>query len=1070
MAMDSAAVIDVLVRYGTDQKAAEESARIWEIAQDKALKSTLTKEEQLRAQATEKNIAAARRYFKEIEEGRIKSETYSAKQAKEINNKYFADSINLTKRAAREAVEAKIKSAQSTANEEVKITQEKVAKEVEAEKVGRKAIKAERLRNNSAIPFKRIIDAKKSNPNLSTAQAKEQIFARDEFLRQQLLTPAQLKNETNAKRVNANRTAENERLANVELEAQAKLRQINLEWATQTESEFKKIADAEKAIADEKQKKADEYLALVESEKATEQQINEEWAKRIQNIGAAKREQEQADKHPSGNAENVLREDLKSDEAAVAEHFASIKAFNEEAYTEIQKGRAEDDALETKSQHLQVELIKKQGNEAREEKQKEVEAAQQAVAQKIEAEKRATQEAQTEYRKQLHEYQAMASKIGRVAQMIAVASGAAFYGALRLAQGYIANMQQMGKSNDVTKQWTDSMKDMEKSWLRIGAVIADKLLPHLVSVAAIVSKIADFVEAHPDLTGGVVIGAGILTGLSSAVAVLMRLSPLITQIMMTSSATSAVAGAGSGMLFAPAVVGAATSGGIMASLAPILPYIVATVVAAVAAYLIAKNVVEPIIIAGQRALGMQETDVESGFTAGKQALAVSGAGWAMLAQKIRNVTGITELFGFEAEGAGKKAFDAINKFTGLSQSIEKAGEGAEQSSVFGKYENQVVKSYKSMMEDIANLEKQYQQDVTSVIAQAKAQQLALESQHQQNVSNILRAYADNVANITKSYQEAEAQAAQAYEEARANAIQSANEQLESAQESHLERLQKMQEEHNSRVGDLVRARDALGLVKENRDFARAKRDEDAQYKKQMAEIRKNLAKALAEMSANYAKEQARRKEEYEKQLAEAAKQKAEQLKAEQEQYDAQKKSLEENYQMQLQALADNLNEQIRLRREGFSQMLLDLAWERDAELQIRSDGYNAMLAQAEGWAIAMGNIDLVNGTPKQSTDKGERDNAPIMDEGGYATKGLYRLADNGKREWVLDSATTKAAEKLLGGSLSQNKIMAMLAGGSSNKQITLNDNRRFDSKLSLEDRMSIKNDTINILSEVLRGV
>lgn len=80
--------------------------------------------------------------------------------------------------------------------------------------------------------------------------------------------------------------------------------------------------------------------------------------------------------------------------------------------------------------------------------------------------------------------------------------------------------------------------------------------------------------------------------------------------------------------------------------------------------------------------------------------------------------------------------------------------------------------------------------------------------------------------------------------------------------------------------------------------------------------------------------------------------------------------------------------------------------------------------------------------------------------GGYATKqGLYMRGEKG-REFVMNNSTTKAAESVLGGTLSQQRLMAALGG----KRITYTDNRRIDASLSANQRRQIANDTLSILS------
>jgi hypothetical protein len=84
--------------------------------------------------------------------------------------------------------------------------------------------------------------------------------------------------------------------------------------------------------------------------------------------------------------------------------------------------------------------------------------------------------------------------------------------------------------------------------------------------------------------------------------------------------------------------------------------------------------------------------------------------------------------------------------------------------------------------------------------------------------------------------------------------------------------------------------------------------------------------------------------------------------------------------------------------------------------------------------------------------------------GGYVNGGLYNMHPG---EFVMNSETTSAAERLAQGQLSQDAVLGMLAsgGGGGGGRVVWNDNRRFDSRLSVEDRRAINNDTKRILEE-----
>ena len=90
---------------------------------------------------------------------------------------------------------------------------------------------------------------------------------------------------------------------------------------------------------------------------------------------------------------------------------------------------------------------------------------------------------------------------------------------------------------------------------------------------------------------------------------------------------------------------------------------------------------------------------------------------------------------------------------------------------------------------------------------------------------------------------------------------------------------------------------------------------------------------------------------------------------------------------------------------------------------------------------------------------------PIKDSGGPIGKGLFR--NMGGREFVMTNQTTKAAENVIGGNLTQQRLLQALAGGGGSKRVSYYDSRRFDASVSANDRRMIANDTINALAGAL---
>jgi hypothetical protein len=81
--------------------------------------------------------------------------------------------------------------------------------------------------------------------------------------------------------------------------------------------------------------------------------------------------------------------------------------------------------------------------------------------------------------------------------------------------------------------------------------------------------------------------------------------------------------------------------------------------------------------------------------------------------------------------------------------------------------------------------------------------------------------------------------------------------------------------------------------------------------------------------------------------------------------------------------------------------------------------------------------------------------------GGYMPTGLHSVSERNVSEFAMSGRTTKAAETLIGGRLSQENLLSTLAAG---KRITYNDQRRIDSRLSNADRALLVNDVMSAMA------
>lgn len=143
---------------------------------------------------------------------------------------------------------------------------------------------------------------------------------------------------------------------------------------------------------------------------------------------------------------------------------------------------------------------------------------------------------------------------------------------------------------------------------------------------------------------------------------------------------------------------------------------------------------------------------------------------------------------------------------------------------------------------------------------------------------------------------------------------------------------------------------------------------------------------------------------------------------------------------------------------GTNQTWKDIAETGRRLLFISTEGWRMIFAKVGEWLRGLGTA-IGNGFAKMASAISGLFSGKQASGGYAAQKGLYMRGEQG-REFVMTNSTTKAAESVLGGALTQQRLMAALGG----KRITYNDSRRIDASLSANQRRQIANDTLSILS------
>jgi len=573
--------------------------------------------------------------------------------------------------------------------------------------------------------------------------------------------------------------------------------------------------------------------------------------------------------------------------------------------------------------------------------------------------------------------------------------------------------------NKTAERWLAATERINDAQMRIGATLATAVQPYLEQLADLAEKAANFAEEHPEVVKAI---AGLAAGTFAAGAAMMAIG-----LPMNIAATGMQLGGMMGIGGAAAGAAGAGGAGIGAAAVPVIAGLVVSVLAYMGASWIFDKIKQP----GQESLTQE---------AGKSSLMISGI-FSVGLGKLTDTLGLTD---GAAEQAARGAQKMVNAFDRIGEAAPEAGKAIEQAFDKEKWAS-AVNAFIDYRKAEADAEREYSERRSEIVRDYAEQRSEIEARYEQQRTQIMQNYARTRARAEQDFRRQQDQAAAEfaraereayadYQQQRTEAVSSYNQQIEDLESAHRERLRKMAEDHESRVEELVAARDALGLVAEQRRYRREKAEENRSYQEERRQARQDLRNRLAEMDAEYQAEkssraaefarkqqesqeefdlqQQRRKEDYQRQLSE--------LEASHRQ---QQQEAQQHYQQQLTQLSKNYQEEKRRRQQAFNQQLIDLGVHTGKVKQEWDRFYADMETKLRQF------IDRAN---SMGNDAGAGSRA----FGGYAGFGLYRLGDApgggpGGKEFVMNAATTRQAERFIGGGLTQAGLLGALAGGGS---------------------------------------
>jgi hypothetical protein len=629
-----------------------------------------------------------------------------------------------------------------------------------------------------------------------------------------------------------------------------------------------------------------------------------------------------------------------------------------------------------------------------------------------------------------------ARALGEVSQIVAIASSAIFVGASAWAAKYVKDAK---ASTDTIQGWRVALDGINTSQTRVGAVLATVLLPLLKTAQDLAEKGADFVEANPKLIQVGLNIAGVVAGIATIGLAASKGFKIYADIGYTLATAKQVTAAGiyqaaaamsleaaniemaaattkvTGALPAAAVEVAAGAGGAGVGLAggAAAGGLLYTVLAGVSA------LVPPLILLAAE-LAIAKARGQDLWVSFKQmgtiAMATAAGGIVGLWNGITKGTNILD----EAAVATDNWIVKIGRWLGVVNEEPKApppvaGSG-EYMDVFVKnnvrmfidYQKQIADATKEYGKRMVDLEVSYEKQRTDAVATYAKQRAEAESSYQLDTSRSMRDFALS-----------EAQAEEDYYQSRADAATSYGEDARRSEEDHLREMRRLLEDHNDKVEGFAATRDALGYAREMRDYERKRRDAEEEYLSEQGRRNRDFALRMRDLETQFRKERARRLQQFNQTMKDNAADHAAQMSQMAADQTDKLTRLKEDYDAQVAVLKTSYEEQIKTLEDSFLLRIHDLDATIVGDYAVFQTTTAAMAIRFRAWLAALSQSvgsNINYGTPGPHAGGGYV-NLPGPTENGY--------------EYLLSHPSTRLAERLVGGNLTQSRLMAALAGGGS---------------------------------------
>jgi hypothetical protein len=658
-----------------------------------------------------------------------------------------------------------------------------------------------------------------------------------------------------------------------------------------------------------------------------------------------------------------------------------------------------------------------------------------------------------------------------------LAGGAIVGGIIAEANRYAKEEEGAKRVTAATREWTRATEDLAKARGRIDAVLLRETLPLLQDAARIANQVADFVERNPQIVQAALKTGLVVAGLSAVglavtkgiklVADVAYISAVATELLaaklhnqaadkeLAAAAAKNVTNRADDLRSAFGLSGKAGGAGLLTGLTS--PLGIATLFAgvAVASDQAAKNL-----------LKLEDVLYENAIKAGKgvEHLVPIFAGLETL---LTTATPLGPAF-LNLRRSLERDIPLIkNLLTGASEG-ERGAPGTrggrlrpDDATRFASLDikEDVLKAYEDYRADDLALVQKHYADRQDIVQDALAAERKANENYASDVRRVNAQTSKSLAEAARQYAESEVKAEQQNAQERARIVRDGGQEIQRMETDLQERLRKLRLDHEERTSELVAARDALGLVKEQRRYDQERSEEIRQTNLEIRERRADIAQRLADLQQSYAQERAERLADYQARVAEIQASARERLAELQQQHQQELREIQLNKINRLREVDLQFNEERKRRYQYLLQQIRDLDAGLLGERNLRTKHQAAMLQDLDRFLISYRSRLASLGGASTGT-------IGTRDSGGYADPGLYRI---GQREFVLNNASMRTAERIIGSQLTQENLVRALSGMGGNRQVNYLDQRRMERSLSKDDRAAYEQGALDVLNQVLGG-